>query len=117
MLKAFAGYTDRRVQSTVDSNNTLTRTGYEIGVRSFITSKVEGWASGGMGRYNAPGVQGNTANLTGYQLGTNYWLSKRTNLYGIVGANNVAGTNVTALGGTTPKRDIFQYAVGVRHTF
>ena len=120
MLKAFAGYTDRRVQATADSNNTMTRSGYEIGVRSFITPKIEGWASGGMGKFNAQGAGGNNANLTAYQVGSNYWLSKRTNLYGIVGANNVAGTSAGANAVTNPatnKQEIFQYSVGVRHTF
>jgi predicted porin len=118
MLKAFAGYTDRRAQATANSNNTLTRSGYEIGVRSFITPKIEGWASGGMGRFNAQGVGGNNANLTSYQLGSNYWLSKRTNLYGIVGANNVAGTTDNGVNNpATAKQEIFQYALGVRHTF
>jgi predicted porin len=117
MLKAFAGYTDRRIQATADSNDTLTRSGYEIGVRSFLTSKVEAWASGGLGRFNGQGVGGNDANLTSYQLGSNYWLSKRTNLYGIVGANNVAGTSASGANPATAKQEIFQYAVGVRHTF
>ena len=118
VLKAFVGYSDRRATSTNVANFNMTRTAYEIGVRSFITSKVEAWASGGMGRYKAPGVLGNTANLTGYQVGSNYWLSKRTNLYGIVGANNVAAT--TANGANNPatgKQDAFQYSLGVRHTF
>jgi len=120
ILRAYAGYVDRRIVSQANSNDTLSRTAYEIGVRSFITSKVEGWASGGMGKLNAQGVGGNTANLTGYQVGSNYWLSKRTNLYGIVGANNVAATSANAgivNGVATNKSDAFQYAVGVRHTF
>ena len=116
-LRAFAGYTDRRVQATANSNNTMTRSAYEIGVRSFITPKIEGWASGGLGKFNAQDVGGNNANISGYQLGSNYWLSKRTNLYGIVGANMVAGTAASGANPATPKQEIFQYAFGVRHTF
>jgi predicted porin len=120
MLKAFAGYTDRTLTSTTVANNQLRRSAYEIGVRSFITPKIEGWASGGLGKLNAQDVGGNTANLTGWQLGSNYWLSKRTNLYAIVGQNNQASTTANAgiVGSVdTPKQNISQYSLGVRHTF
>jgi predicted porin len=120
ILKAFAGYTDRTVTSTTAANNQLRRSAYEIGVRSFITPKIEGWASGGLGKFNAQDVQGNTANLSGYQLGSNYWMSKRTNLYAIVGQNNQAGTTANAgivNGDATNKQVITQYSLGVRHTF
>ena len=120
ILKAFAGYTDRTVTSTTAANNQLRRSAYEIGVRSFITPKIEGWASGGLGKLNAQDVGGNTANLSGYQLGSNYWMSKRTNLYAIVGQNNQASTtaNAAIVGSVdTPKQVITQYSLGVRHTF
>jgi len=77
-----------------------------------------------MGRYSAFGVSNPTVNLSGYQLGANYWLSKRTNLYGIFGAANTStGTvNVELANGTTAaNRSISansnNYGVGVRHTF
>jgi len=40
-------------------------------------------------------------------LGSNYWLSKRTNLYAIFGSTQTNTIDVSANG----------YGVGVRHTF
>jgi len=111
IVKLFAGYTDRKVSSNLDSNNSLNRTAQQVGVRGNLTSKVEGWASVGNGRYNALGVNQATANFTAYQLGANYWMSKRTNLYAIAGSTQTSSTSqVGALSGN-------QYATGVRHTF
>jgi predicted porin len=111
IVKLFAGFTDRKISSNVNSNNSLNRTAQQIGARGFITSKVEGWASAGNGRYNAFGVNQATANFTAYQLGANYWLSKRTNLYAIAGSTQTSSTSVAgALSGN-------MYATGVRHTF
>jgi hypothetical protein len=110
VLKAYAGWTDRRMADFNNANNNLQRTAQEIGVRSFITPKIEGWASAGMGRYNILGSGNPTANLTGYQVGSNYWMSKRTNMYAIYGANNTSSTTSGSLNAS-------QYSVGVRHTF
>jgi predicted porin len=110
VLKAFVGWTDRRMADFNNGNNNLQRTAQEIGVRSFITPKIEGWASAGMGRYNILGSGNPTANLTGYQVGSNYWMSKRTNMYAIYGANNTSSTTSGSLNAS-------QYSVGVRHTF
>jgi predicted porin len=111
IVKLFAGFTDRKIESNIDSNNSLNRTAQQIGVRGNVTSKIETWASMGNGRYNAFGVNQATANFTAYQLGTNYWLSKRTNLYAIAGSTQTSSTSVTgALSGN-------MYATGVRHTF
>jgi hypothetical protein len=110
----------------------MNRTAQQIGVRSYITPTVESWASVGNGRYQgtygtytlgglpagAISTYTNSASpwvsFVGYQLGSNYYLSKRTNLYGIAGVvkstsktTNVAGSGNSAV----------QYAVGVRHTF
>jgi predicted porin len=111
ILKAFAGWTDRKVTSGLDANQFAKRTGQEIGVRSFITPKVEGWASAGNGRYTAFGASNPTANITGYQLGSNYWLSKRSNLYAIYGQNGTSSTTVS------PAMNLSQYSIGMRHTF
>jgi predicted porin len=111
IVKLFAGYTDRKVASNLNSNNSLNRTGQQIGARGFITSKVEGWASVGNGRYSAFGTNQATANFTAYQVGSNYWMSKRTNLYAIVGSTQTSSTSQTgALSGN-------MYAAGVRHVF
>jgi predicted porin len=110
ILRAYAGYTNRKVTSGINSNAFLKRTAQEIGVRSFITPKIEGWASVGNGRFTSFGVSNPTANITGYQLGSNYWMSKRTNMYAIFGANQTSSTTVGASG-------LNQYSLGVRHTF
>jgi predicted porin len=111
IVKLFAGYTDRKIQSNLNSANQLNRTAQQIGARGFITSKVEGWASIGNGKYNAFGTNQGTANFTAYQLGSNYWLSKRTNLYAIAGSTQTSSTSTSgALSGN-------MYATGVRHTF
>ena len=98
--------------------NTASRTGQQIGIRSFITPKVEAWASAGNGRVSANAnttytvtSTNPTVNFTAYQLGSNYWLSKRTNLYAIFGSNHTSSSSTTLSEGAT------QYAVGVRHTF
>jgi predicted porin len=110
VLKAFAGWTDRKETSVVNGNAYLKRTAQEIGVRSFVTPKIEGWGSVGNGRYTAFGANEPTANITGWQLGSNYWMSKRTNLYAIFGANQTSSTSVGSSG-------VNQYSLGARHTF
>jgi predicted porin len=109
--KLFAGYTDRKITSNLNSNQYLNRTAQQIGLRGYVTKKVEGWASVGNGKYQAFGASQPTANFTAYQLGANYWMSKRTNLYTIVGSTQTSSTSTTgALSGN-------MYAAGVRHTF
>ena len=110
ILKAYTGWTDRKVTSTLNSNGYLKRSAQEIGLRSFITPKIEGWASVGNGRYNSFGVNQPTANITGYQAGANYWMSKRTNLYAIYGQNGTSST-------TNGSFNVNQYSIGARHTF
>jgi predicted porin len=112
VLKAFAGYTNRKLTSGLDSNEYLKRTGQQLGVRSFITPKVEGWASIGNGRYDAYGSSSPTANFNAWQLGSNYWLSKRSNLYAIYGQTVTSSTSAQTQGAAGS-----QVAMGVRHTF
>ncbi len=116
ILKAYAQAVSRTASSTINSSYYVKRSAQQIGVRSFITPKIEGWASVGTGRYTAYGQGNPTANYNGYQLGSNYWLSKRTNLYGIFGAVNFANANAGTAGGTV-SANANNYAVGVRHTF
>jgi predicted porin len=117
ILKAYAGWTNRKVQSNLSSADYLKRSGQQMGVRSFITPKIEGWANVGNGRFTSYGSGAPTSNFTAYQLGANYWLSKRTNLYTIFGSTQTSSSTAapyfpqgTAGGGN-------QYALGVRHTF
>jgi predicted porin len=125
ILKAYAQYIDRKVTSGLDGNVYGKRSAQQIGVRGNVSPKVELWASGGLGRNQSFGASQPTQNFTGYQLGANYILSKRTNLYGIFGATNTSTTNVgtTELAnGRTSNPATFSanannYGIGVRHTF
>ena len=110
ILKAYAGWINRKATTVQTSNDYAKRSAQQIGVRSYITPTVEAWASLGNGRYTAFGVGSPTANFTGYQLGSNYYLSKRTNLYAIFGST---GTSTTTSGSASQNN----YALGVRHTF
>jgi predicted porin len=132
ILKAYAQYINRKMAADNNSNLYTKRTGQQIGVRSYITPTIEAWASGGTGKitnayYATSGTltSVNTvgATMTGYQLGANYWLSKRTNLYGIFGIERTGNAvyPTTSSGATTTNNavsnSINAYAVGVRHTF
>jgi predicted porin len=116
ILKAYANYVNRKATSNTNSNQYLSRTAQQIGVRSFITPKVEGWASAGTGRYQTFGSGEPTVNFNAWQLGSNYWLSKRTNLYAIYGQTLTSNATSTAAG-INLSAGASQYALGVRHTF
>ena len=111
ILKAYANYINRKATSTNNSNVYVSRTGQQLGLRSFITPKVEAWASVGSGRINAFDATNATANFTAYQVGSNYILSKRTNLYAIYGATQVSSDSGTQPAGAS------SYGLGLRHTF
>jgi predicted porin len=120
ILKAYAGWVDRKVTSQINGSAYAKRTAQEIGVRGNFTPKIQSWASIANGRITTFGLSEPTANLTGWQIGTNYILSKRTNLYAIYGqsgtsnaSNAVAGPTV----GTNQSYNSNNYALGVRHTF
>ena len=116
ILKAYAQYVSRKATSTISSNYYVKRSAEQIGVRSYITPAVEAWASIGTGRYTAFGSNQPTANFNGWQLGSNYYLSKRTNLYAIYGQQLFSNANAGASGATV-SASANNYAVGVRHTF
>jgi len=119
-LKAYAQWVTRKVTYSENSGYYVKRQAEQIGVRSFITPTIEGWASAGLGRYTAYGTGQPTANFNAWQLGANYWLSKRTNLYAIVGAENTSNYSTVSASGTatgTNSLNTNGYALGVRHTF
>ena len=118
ILKGYVQYVNNKAVSNLNSSVYLQRSAQQVGVRGYITPKIEGWASGGTGRYTAGSgatiaTAGGTAtqNFTGYQLGTNYWLSKRTNAYAIFGSTAVSSSSINASEGGS------SYGIGVRHTF
>jgi predicted porin len=133
ILKAYAQWVGRKVQqdnsfaftTATGAGAQLNRTAQQIGVRSYITPTIEAWASVGNGKVTgavATAANGSTAagalpgavNFFGYQLGGNYYLSKRTNLYAIYGqTQSTSSSSGVAGSGATSN----QYTVGVRHTF
>ena len=113
ILKAYAQYINRKATSELNANEYLQRSAQQIGVRGNITKTIEGWASLGSGRFDSFGTSHPSVNFTGYQLGSNYWLSKRTNLYAIFGSTQQSSATLAA----QPSTGMNQYALGVRHTF
>ncbi|MBU3593070.1 porin [Polynucleobacter sp. 71A-WALBACH] len=120
ILKAYAQYLNRKATSTVSSSYFVKRQAEQIGVRSFITPTIEAWASAGLGRYTAFGQNNGAVNFNAWQLGSNYYLSKRTNLYAIYGQTlSSTGSYITVSGTTVGNNSsgASNYAIGVRHTF
>ena len=121
ILKAYAQYINRKYTSQVNPAWTGSRSAQQIGVKGNITPTIDAFASIGNGSYtgiqsastSVPGKQ----NIVGYQLGSNYYLSKRTNLYAIFGGY---GASVSSSGTGTFANNAYNgnnYAVGLRHTF
>jgi predicted porin len=116
ILKGYAQWITRTATSTTNTNYYVKRSAEQIGVRSFITPTVEAWAQAGLGRYTGYGEGTPTANFNAWQLGSNYWLSKRTNLYAIYGQQLFSNANVGGTVGTV-SAGANNYAIGIRHTF
>lgn len=125
ILKAYAQWVGRKVQndyatlastgagtSNLGAGEQLNRNAQQIGVRSYITPTIETWASVGTGKVKATNLN-QSANFTAFQLGSNYYLSKRTNLYAIYGQSQSSSSSFTGNTGSGAN----QYALGVRHTF
>jgi predicted porin len=110
ILKAYAQYINRKSTSAINSNQFASRSAQQIGVRGYVRPNIDAWASVGNGRYTAFGANNPTANLVGWQIGSNYYLSKRSALYAIVGSTQTSSTSKGTAGAN-------QYTVGMRHTF
>ena len=125
ILKAYASWIQRKASDTQNSGIYQKRSAEQIGVRSFVTPTVEAWASAGVGTFTPMGYNQNSAHFNAWQLGSNYWLSKRTNLYAIYGQYAQANStynlyNATTQAVTTTNQtsvNANNIAVGVRHTF
>lgn len=107
VVKAYVGWVNRKATDTLNTSYYASRSAQQIGVRGYWTPTIESWASIGSGKYTTYGVGQPTYQFVGYQVGTNYWLSKRTNLYAIFGSTQTSTIDVSANG----------YGVGLRHTF
>jgi predicted porin len=134
ILKAFVQFVDRKTTDANNAGNYVQRSAQQIGVRGNFTPKIQSWASAGTGKIDfgsstAMGGQGTStyttgqgagaksANFNGYQLGTNYILSKRTNLYAIYGQQSTSNAVFGATGAQPTSYNDSNYAIGVRHTF
>jgi predicted porin len=117
ILKAYANYVNRKISNGLNSNQFLSRTGQQLGVRGNWTPKIESWASAGNGRIQQFGATEPTASFTSWQLGSNYILSKRTNLYAIYGTSITSGVAGSSVVGANGGGATSQYALGLRHTF
>jgi len=128
ILKAYAQWVGRKINQgagTTLIGDQANRNAEQLGVRSYITPTIESWASFGMGTYKgaplaaatataAAGSASPTVKFIGWQLGGNYYLSKRTNLYAIYGQQQSTSASANTAGsGNTAN----QYALGLRHTF
>jgi predicted porin len=136
ILKAYLQWSGRKVQNdtqvgsstaiggySVVSGQQLNRTAQQLGVRSYITPVIEAWGSIGNGKYTGP-IGSGTASATsglpgsvsfvGWQLGSNYYLSKRTNVYAIYGQQQTSSSTAGVYGSGNSAN---QYALGLRHTF
>ena len=130
ILKAYAQWVGRKVNNDITvaasgagaasfAGEQVNRTAQQLGVRSYITPKIEAWGSVGSGKYKGNPVSATVAsgsvNFIGWQLGSNYYLSKRTNLYAIYGQQQTSSATPVNTAGSGNSAN--QYAVGVRHTF
>jgi predicted porin len=116
ILKGYAQYITRKAFSVQDSATGTQRSAYQLGARSQLTPVISVYATYGLGKSSYYQAGTAYANFRTTQLGADYNLSKRTNLYvaygsdnqsnnGAAGANQVAGTSA------------MNYAAGIRHTF
>jgi predicted porin len=118
ILKAYAQFLSRKATSQLDPTSYVSRSAQQIGVRSFITPTIEAWAQGGSGKYTANGSGSPSAHIVGFQVGSNYWLSKRTNLYAIYGQQGTSNVSTgSAYTGNPVSYNANNYALGLRHTF
>jgi predicted porin len=109
-----------KTSNLATSATTRDQTAYEVGVRAPVGKQVEIWGSTFMGdkkeSTNGATLTSTTtgpADLSGFQLGTQYNFSKRTTAYAIYGTQKVKGKNQA----TNTEISSTGYAIGLRHTF
>ena len=126
IVKGYAQYLTRKATSTIDSSYSTNRNAYQLGVKSQLTPVISAYATYGLGKSQYYGQSLGYNNFRTFQIGTDYYLSKRTNLYVAYGAMNSssAGSGVAVssanAGANTPQNASISganYAAGIRHTF
>lgn len=124
IAQAFGLYTkaNQKLASGVKLND---QTAWELGVRAPVTKTIDlfgsylGGSSTGTGSvvgttlaYSTTAVSGNV-DISGFQLGAKYNMSKRTSLYAVGGTQARKGTGVNS----PSKNETTQVALGLNHTF
>ena len=116
IVKTYAQYITRKAFSTVDNNFGTSRSAYQLGARSQLTPVISAYATYGMGKSSYAQAGTAYANFRTAQLGSDYYLSKRTNLYVAYGSFNQSSPNSAAVP-TVSSLSGMNYAAGIRHTF
>jgi len=124
-IKAYAQYINRKWVNQLNPSVYGVRNAQQIGVKGNISPKVEYWGSIGNGTYKplvsavaaSTTAVANNQNIIGYQLGANYWLSKRTNLYAIFGGYGASTQSSSSSAVANSAYNGNNYAAGIRHTF
>jgi predicted porin len=119
ILKAYLQYVNRKATSIWDGSYSTSRTGQQIGVRSQLTPVISAYATVGNGSAAYYGQSIPKNNFRTGQIGVDYYLSKRTNLYVAGGtfsqsSNGQASNTATGQGVGISGNN---YAAGIRHTF
>ena len=124
IAQAFGLYTkaNQKLASGVELNS---QTAWELGVRAPVSKTIEmfgsflGGSSAGTGSvvgttlaFSSTAVSGNV-DISGFQLGAKYNMSKRTSLYAVGGTQARKGTGVNS----ASKNETTQVALGLNHTF
>jgi predicted porin len=117
ILKGYAQYITTKAFSTVDNTFGTSRSAYQLGARSQLTPTISVYATYGLGKSSYAQYGTAYANFRTAQLGSDYYLSKRTNLYVAYGSANQSSNGAT--GATTGVTGVssMNYAAGIRHTF
>jgi predicted porin len=124
VVQPFALYTEKKISADTGTNGTLAtgvlevkglsgstkQTAYEIGARVPVNATVMAFASMYDGDVK---FDDGKDNLSGYQVGATYAMSKRTTVYAITGQQKVK----SATEGDTFKAKATGTSVGLRHTF
>jgi predicted porin len=116
IVKTYAQYITRKAFATADNNYGSQRTAYQLGAKSFITPTISVYATYGLGKSSYAQLGTAYANFRTAQLGSDYYLSKRTNLYVAYGSFNQSSNGATGSTGVSSVSGM-NYATGIRHTF
>ena len=108
-FKTYLQYVNRKVTSILDASIALSRSAQQIGFRGFFTTNIESWANVGNGQYTTYGINSHLK-INAWQIGINYHLSKRTNLYAIYGSDKGVNNINSAI-------SVSSFASGVRVQF